>query len=117
MDSLAFLLIVGRPLAMDVQRLANWFVRFDVLEPSSVLACVLAQSSLLERIKSRQFDDPNLLVLKDTVQQDCAKQVVIVDDGVMWLQDRICVPNIDELRELILEEAHSSRYSIHPGLT
>ena len=25
------------------------------------------------------------------------------------------MPNVGELRELILKEAHSSRYSIHPG--
>ncbi|XP_070042853.1 uncharacterized protein [Nicotiana tomentosiformis] len=30
---------------------------------------------------------------------------------------QISVPNVDGLRELILEEAHSSWYSIHPGAT
>ena len=29
----------------------------------------------------------------------------------------MCVLDIDGLRELILEEAHSSKYSIHPGFT
>nr|XP_009800830.1 PREDICTED: uncharacterized protein LOC104246665 [Nicotiana sylvestris] len=74
-------------------------------------------SSLLESIKARQIDDPHLLVLKDTVQQGGAKKVVIGDDGVMQLQGQICVPNIDGLRELILEKAHNSPYSIHPGVT
>ena len=31
------------------------------------------------------------------------------------MHGRLCVPNVDCLRELILQEAHSSRYSIHPG--
>ncbi|XP_070054095.1 uncharacterized protein [Nicotiana tomentosiformis] len=106
MGNLAYLLVVERPLAMDIQALTNRFVRLDVAEPSRVLACVVAQSSL-ERIKARQFDDPHLSVLKDTVQRGSAKEVVIGDDGVMRLQGRICVPNIDRLRELILEEAHS----------
>ena len=44
-----------------------------------------------------------------------AKQVAVGEDGVLRMQGRICVPNVDGLRELILEEAHSSRYSIHPG--
>ncbi|XP_070036451.1 uncharacterized protein [Nicotiana tomentosiformis] len=116
MGSLAYLPVVERPLAMDVQALANQFVRLDISEPGRVLACVIAQSSLLERIKALQFDDPHLLVLKDTVQWGGAKEVVIGDDGVMWLQGRIYVPNIDELIESILEEAHSLRYSIHPGV-
>ncbi|XP_070036788.1 uncharacterized protein [Nicotiana tomentosiformis] len=102
---------------MDVQALANWFVRLDILEPSRVLACVVAQSSLLEHIKAHQFDDPHLLVLKDTVQWDGSKKVVIGDDGVMCLQGQIFVPNVNGLRELILQKAHSSRYSIHPGVT
>ena len=32
-------------------------------------------------------------------------------------QERLCVPNVDGLRDRILEEAHGSRYSIHPGST
>ncbi|WMV37061.1 hypothetical protein MTR67_030446 [Solanum verrucosum] len=30
---------------------------------------------------------------------------------------RLCVPKVDELPERIMEEAHSSKYSIHPGST
>ncbi|XP_070039797.1 uncharacterized protein [Nicotiana tomentosiformis] len=102
---------------MDVQALANWFVRLDVSEPSDVLAYVLAQSSLLERRKARKFDDTHLLVLKNTVQRGGAKEVVTGDDGVVWLQGRIYVSNVDGLRELILKKAHSLRYSTHPGVT
>ena len=32
-------------------------------------------------------------------------------------QGRLCVTNVDGLRNRILEEAHGSRYSIHPGST
>ncbi|XP_070050756.1 uncharacterized protein [Nicotiana tomentosiformis] len=100
---------------MDVQSLANLFMRLDISEPSQVLAYVVAHLLLLDHIKACWFDDPHLLILKDTVQQGGAKEVVIGDDGVMRLQGQICDPNIDGLRELILEEAHSSRYSIQPG--
>ncbi|XP_070036772.1 uncharacterized protein [Nicotiana tomentosiformis] len=117
MAKLAYLLVAERPLAMDVKALVNQLVRLDVPEPSLVLTCIIAHSSLLEHIKARQFDDPHLLVLKDTVQRGGAKKVVIGDDGVMWLQGQICVLNIDGLIDLILEEAHSSHYSIHPGGT
>ncbi|XP_070002744.1 uncharacterized protein [Nicotiana sylvestris] len=58
----------------------------DVLEPGRVLTCVVAQSSLLEHIKARQFDYINLLLLKDTMQEGGAKKVVIEDDSVMRLQ-------------------------------
>jgi len=35
----------------------------------------------------------------------------------MRLQGYVGVPNVDGLRELILEKAHSSWYDIHPGVT
>ena len=38
-------------------------------------------------------------------------------DGVLRYQGRLCVPNVEDLRKQILEEAHGSRYSIHPGAT
>jgi hypothetical protein len=34
---------------------------------------------------------------------------------VLWYKGRICVPNIKELKDKILQEAHESGYSIHPG--
>ncbi|XP_070030920.1 uncharacterized protein [Nicotiana tomentosiformis] len=102
---------------MDVKALANRFVRLDILELSRVLAGVVLQSSLFKRIKARQYDDPYLLVLSDTVQRGGDKKVTIGDDGMLRLQGRICVHNVDGLRELILEEAHNSRYSIHLAAT
>jgi hypothetical protein len=34
---------------------------------------------------------------------------------VVWFKDRLCVPDITSIRELILKEAHEIAYSIHPG--
>jgi hypothetical protein len=39
------------------------------------------------------------------------------EQGTVWFKDRICVPEIDSLRETILKEAHDSDYSIHPRST
>ncbi|XP_070050184.1 uncharacterized protein [Nicotiana tomentosiformis] len=52
-------------------------------EPTRVLACVVAQSSLFERINARQYDDPHLLVLRETVLQGGAKEVTIGEDGFL----------------------------------
>ncbi|XP_070034663.1 uncharacterized protein [Nicotiana tomentosiformis] len=97
------------------EALSNQFVRLDVSEPSRVLAYMVYQSSLYDRIREHQYDDPLLLVLKDTVQHGDAKEVIIGDDGVLRMQGRLYVPNVNGLRELILQEAYSSWYSIHPG--
>ena len=36
--------------------------------------------------------------------------------GVLIYKGSLCVPNVDGIRNLILEEAHRTRYSIYPGL-
>ena len=38
-------------------------------------------------------------------------------DGVIHYHGRLCVPDVGDLRQHILAEAHNSRYSIHPGAT
>jgi hypothetical protein len=35
------------------------------------------------------------------------------EHGTVWFRKRICVPDVDHLREKILQEAHDSAYSIH----
>jgi hypothetical protein len=39
------------------------------------------------------------------------------EQGTIWFKKRICVPEIECLRQLILREAHDSAYSIHLGST
>jgi hypothetical protein len=34
-------------------------------------------------------------------------------EGVVWFKDKLCVPNIKSIQELILKEAHETTYSIH----
>ena len=46
-----------------------------------------------------------------------AKEEIIDEEGVLRIKGRVCVPRVDDLAHTILAEAHSSRYSIHPGAT
>ena len=39
------------------------------------------------------------------------------DQGVLFFGKRIVVPKDHNLRRIILDEAHSSQFSIHPGST
>ena len=35
----------------------------------------------------------------------------------LYYKDRVCVPNDCEIRKVILDEAHSESFAIHPGST
>jgi hypothetical protein len=39
------------------------------------------------------------------------------EDNSLWFQNRICIPDIPEIKEVILREAHQALYSIHPEST
>ena len=51
------------------------------------------------------------------VQQGQSRDFVIDREGTLHLGTRLCVPDEDKLRKEIMEEAHFSAYSIHPGST
>ena len=42
---------------------------------------------------------------------------MIDSEGTLRLDTGLCVPDVVELRKEIMEEAHFSAYSIHPGST
>ena len=37
--------------------------------------------------------------------------------GILWFDDLLVIPKNQELRKQILDEAHLSNFSIHPGST
>ncbi|GKD04024.1 putative reverse transcriptase domain-containing protein, partial [Tanacetum coccineum] len=37
------------------------------------------------------------------------------NDGKIYFFDRIWIPSVGDVRKLIMDEAHTSRYSVHPG--
>lgn len=42
---------------------------------------------------------------------------MIYEDMIMRFYDRVCVPDVPELKKIILEEGHRSILSIHPDAT
>ena len=65
MGSLAHLQASRRPLAREVQTLANDMMRLEVNERGGLLASVEARSSFLDKIKGRQSDDEKLRKIQD----------------------------------------------------
>jgi hypothetical protein len=55
--------------------------------------------------------------IKDLITEGRGPEFMEDEQGTVWFKDRICVPEIDSLRETIKKEAHDSDYSIHPSST
>ena len=102
MGSLAHLQVSRRPLAREVQTLANNFMRLEVNEKGGFLACVEARSSFLDKIKGKHFNDEKLIRIRDKVLRGEAKKATINEVGVLRIKGRVCVPRVDDLINIIL---------------
>jgi hypothetical protein len=67
--------------------------------------------------KKGQLEDAKIQEIKEQIKEDKAPGFSVDDQGMLWYKKHICVPEVIEIRELILREAHDSTYSIHPGST
>ncbi|KAH0716653.1 hypothetical protein KY290_012914 [Solanum tuberosum] len=106
-----------RELARDVHRLARLGVRVEDSSKGGVMVRHNSESSIVVDVKSKQHLDPILMELKELVFNKAIETFSQREDGVLMHQGRLSVPDVDGLRETILEEADGSRYSNHPGAT
>ncbi|KAD2805532.1 hypothetical protein E3N88_38909 [Mikania micrantha] len=73
------------------------------------------QTSLRDQILQAQQEEVERNNLRNELDCGVEKQFETRPDGVIYFQDRVWIPAVDELRKLILEKAHKTLYSIHPG--
>jgi hypothetical protein len=72
---------------------------------------------LEQEIRKGQIGDAKIQEIKDLITEGRGPEFTEDEQGTVWIKDRICVPEIESLRETILKEADDSDYSIHPGST
>nr|GFC55445.1 retrotransposon protein, putative, Ty3-gypsy subclass [Tanacetum cinerariifolium] len=75
------------------------------------------ESNLMLQIKEAQKDDDELWAIVQNVEDGKQTEFSVDDDGVVWFEDRLCVPSNQALREKVMTEAYSSPFTVHPGST
>jgi hypothetical protein len=65
-------------------------------------------SSLLLEIRRGQLEDEKVQEIKHNIKEEKSPGFSEDDEGVLWYQGSICVPNVKELKNKILHEAHVS---------
>jgi hypothetical protein len=75
------------------------------------------ESTLEQEIHKGQESDEKIKEIKTLISLGKASDFIEDKQGSIWFKNRICVPEVEHLRQLILREAHDSAYSIHPGST
>jgi len=74
-------------------------------------------SDFLGSIRERQLLDASLNRVREQLGSDESIDFALGDDGILRFQGRVCILNDAKVKQLILEEGHKSRLSLHPGMT
>ena len=81
-----------------------------------MLAHIALVSDLLEQIIIEQRQDVlKIPHIKKLMAEGHGPYFSVDDQGVVRFKNRLVVPSSEELRRKILDEAHHSKLSIHPG--
>jgi hypothetical protein len=84
---------------------------------SGALSYISVDPTLQDQIVMAQIGDKGVQVIKEMIGQKAEKYKCFRQDskGILWFGDRLVVPKNPELRKKILDEAHLSKFSMHPG--
>jgi hypothetical protein len=74
-------------------------------------------STLEHHIQKGQLKDAKIQEIKEQIKEEKTPGFSVDEQGTLWYKKRLCVPEVKQIRELILQEAHDSAYSIHPRST
>ncbi|GKC97688.1 putative reverse transcriptase domain-containing protein [Tanacetum coccineum] len=92
---------------------ADALSRKERVNPKRVRAMnMILQSSIKDRILAAQKEAVDEFAV---LQKGLDEMIEQRSDGTLYYLDRIWVPLKGEVRTLIMDEAHKSKYSVHPG--
>jgi hypothetical protein len=91
-------------------------LNMEMVSPGT-LAYISVEPTLQEQIIMAQIGDKGVEVIKEMLDQNVDKYKCFRRDnkGVLWFEDRLVVSKNLELRKKLLDEAHLSKFSMHPG--
>ena len=75
---------------------------------------IVSEPTFIQKIKDNQLQDPDLARIVEHITE-CPDFGIV--NGILYFRNRLCVPNVDDLKNEIITEAHGTRYSMHPGST
>ena len=100
-----------------MQMLRTLNAHLSLTDDGTVVTELIARPSLLNRVLEAQRKDEKIDVIVSQIGNGKEIKFTVNEDGVLYYKDRVCVPDDNDLRKAILEEAHSGSFSMHPGST
>jgi hypothetical protein len=87
--------------------------------PSGALSHLSVEPALQDQIIMAQLSDKGVEIIKENLHQKTEKYKCFHQDGkgILWFGSRLVVPKNKDFKNKILNEAHLSKFSMHPGST
>ena len=101
----------------SVQKLRALNAHMSLSDNSSIVADLIAKQNLLNRMLEAQKSDEKIFAIVSQNRERKETEFSMNEDGFLYYRDRVYVPNDDELKKSILEEAHSGSFVMHLGST
>ena len=113
--TLSHIYIAYELLLLDMKILG---VNLDSDGYGALVASFMVRPTLVDQIKGKQMQDAKLVKKVHKIMKgEIGENFSITQDGVLTMNGRVNVPNIENLRKLIMKEAHCSAYIMHPTNT
>ena len=74
----------------------------------------MSKPTFIQKVKEIQLQDPDLARIAEHISERPDFKIM---EGVLYFRDWLCVPNIDDLRNEIMTEAHGTKCYMHPRST
>ena len=101
----------------SIQTLRALNAHLSLSDDGTAVAELIARPSLLNRVLEAQKKDEKITVVINQIGNGKETEFTVNENGVLYYKDQVCVPDCNDLRKFILEEAHSGPFAIHPGST
>ncbi|WVZ75539.1 hypothetical protein U9M48_023582 [Paspalum notatum var. saurae] len=76
---------------------------------------LIIEPTLKEHIIAAQKQDQGMAHIREEIDDKKKACFTLDDQGVLWFKNRLVVPKDMELRKRILDEEHTSMFTLHPG--
>ncbi|WVZ89586.1 hypothetical protein U9M48_035967, partial [Paspalum notatum var. saurae] len=86
-----------------------------ITEQMAKLYSLINEPTLKKQIIAAQKQDPGMNHIRNEIDDKKKAYLTLDDHGVLWFKHRLVVPKDMELRKRILDEAHTSMFTMHPG--
>ncbi|WVZ84237.1 LOW QUALITY PROTEIN: hypothetical protein U9M48_031289 [Paspalum notatum var. saurae] len=86
-----------------------------ITEQMAELYSLIIEATIKERIITAQKQDKGMAQIHEGIDEEKKACFTVDDQGVLWFKHRLVVPKDMELRRKILDEAHTSMFTMHSG--